>query len=215
MPVATVVAMVADGMTVDEILREHPDLEAGDVAEALRYAAEAVRKRGCPPPRRVRFLVDQNLSPEVARPLTKAGHDAFHLRDDAMQRATDEQVLDFARLEERGIISADSDFGFLLARFGLDRSVVPIATSRERTARWLNRFDSSSTTWMALRTTSTQGALWCSPTSMFGSDASRCLRLDTGRSWSDGTAPDNHIAHIGSACPMVGRRWMSLPSISH
>ena len=40
-PVATVVAMVADGMTVEAILREHPDLEASDVAEALRYAADA------------------------------------------------------------------------------------------------------------------------------------------------------------------------------
>jgi uncharacterized protein (DUF433 family) len=43
MPVATVVAMVADGMTADEIVREHPELEAADVAEALRYAAQAVR----------------------------------------------------------------------------------------------------------------------------------------------------------------------------
>ena len=38
-PVATVVAMVADGMTVDEILAEHPDLEAEDVTESLRHAA--------------------------------------------------------------------------------------------------------------------------------------------------------------------------------
>ena len=38
-PVVSVVAMVADGMTVDEILAEHPDLEAEDVAESLRYAA--------------------------------------------------------------------------------------------------------------------------------------------------------------------------------
>lgn len=47
-PVATVVAMVADGMTVDEILTDLPDLEAEDVAEALRYAAEAVRERELP-----------------------------------------------------------------------------------------------------------------------------------------------------------------------
>jgi len=45
MPVATVVAMVADGMTADEIVGEHPDLEVEEVAEALRYAAEAVRER--------------------------------------------------------------------------------------------------------------------------------------------------------------------------
>ena len=47
-PVATIVAMVADGMTTDEILAEHPSLEADDVAEALRYAAEAVRERELP-----------------------------------------------------------------------------------------------------------------------------------------------------------------------
>lgn len=44
-PVATVVAMVADGMTVDEIVRDLPDLEPADVGEALRYAAEAVREQ--------------------------------------------------------------------------------------------------------------------------------------------------------------------------
>ncbi len=47
-PVATVVAMVADGMTNDEILAEHPDLEAEDIAEALRFAALAVQERQLP-----------------------------------------------------------------------------------------------------------------------------------------------------------------------
>ncbi len=47
-PVATVVAMVADGMTNDEILAEHPDLEAQDIAEALRFAALAVQERQLP-----------------------------------------------------------------------------------------------------------------------------------------------------------------------
>jgi len=44
-PVATVVAMVADGLTVAEIVDELPDLTDEDVAEALRYAAEAMRER--------------------------------------------------------------------------------------------------------------------------------------------------------------------------
>ena len=48
MPVATVVAMVADGMSVAEILDDFPDLEADDIAEALRYAAAAVREREVP-----------------------------------------------------------------------------------------------------------------------------------------------------------------------
>jgi len=47
-PVATVVAMVADGMSVDDILTDLPYLEAEDVAEALRYAAVAVRERELP-----------------------------------------------------------------------------------------------------------------------------------------------------------------------
>ena len=47
-PVATVVGMVADGMTADEIVADLPDLENEDVAEALRYAAEAVSERQLP-----------------------------------------------------------------------------------------------------------------------------------------------------------------------
>lgn len=47
-PVVTVVAMVADGMTTDEILAENPDLEAEDIAESLRYAALAVQERELP-----------------------------------------------------------------------------------------------------------------------------------------------------------------------
>ncbi|CAN5747372.1 hypothetical protein BH24ACT14_BH24ACT14_18110 [soil metagenome] len=47
-PVATVVAMVADGMTTQEIVGELPDLEPDDVAAALHYAAEALRERELP-----------------------------------------------------------------------------------------------------------------------------------------------------------------------
>ncbi len=47
-PVATVVAMVADGMSEGEILAAYPDLEREDLREALRFAAEAVRERELP-----------------------------------------------------------------------------------------------------------------------------------------------------------------------
>ena len=47
-PVTTVVSMVADGMTFEQILAEHPDLENEDIREALRYAAEAVKERELP-----------------------------------------------------------------------------------------------------------------------------------------------------------------------
>ena len=47
-PVATVLEMVADGMTTEEILKAYPDLESADIREALRFAAEAVRERELP-----------------------------------------------------------------------------------------------------------------------------------------------------------------------
>jgi uncharacterized protein (DUF433 family) len=47
-PVATVVGMIADGMTEEEILKAYPDLEREDIQEGLRYAAEAVRERELP-----------------------------------------------------------------------------------------------------------------------------------------------------------------------
>jgi uncharacterized protein (DUF433 family) len=47
-PVATVVGMVAEGMSDQEILAAYPDLEVEDIREAVRYAAEAVRERELP-----------------------------------------------------------------------------------------------------------------------------------------------------------------------
>jgi uncharacterized protein (DUF433 family) len=47
-PVATVVGMVADGMSEDDILQAYPDLERADIREALRYAAAALQERELP-----------------------------------------------------------------------------------------------------------------------------------------------------------------------
>ena len=47
-PVATVVGMVAEKMSEDEIIRAFPDLQSEDIYEALLYAAEAVRERQLP-----------------------------------------------------------------------------------------------------------------------------------------------------------------------
>ena len=47
-PVATVVGMIADGMTDAEILAAYPDLEPADIRVSLRFAAEALQERELP-----------------------------------------------------------------------------------------------------------------------------------------------------------------------
>jgi len=47
-PVATVVSMLADGLSAEKVVRAYPDLEVADVREALRFAAEALRERELP-----------------------------------------------------------------------------------------------------------------------------------------------------------------------
>ncbi|MGF1595447.1 MAG: DUF433 domain-containing protein [Acidimicrobiales bacterium] len=49
-PVATVVNMVAGGMTAQQIVDELPPLELDDVVAALRFAADAVSDREIPLP---------------------------------------------------------------------------------------------------------------------------------------------------------------------
>lgn len=47
-PVATVVGMIAEGLSEAQILESYPDLEREDIREALRFASEAVRERELP-----------------------------------------------------------------------------------------------------------------------------------------------------------------------
>lgn len=63
----------------------------------------------------MRILVDNALSPQLAELLTQAGHDVVHLRDRISVDSPDEKVFDLAKEEERVILSADTDFGAILA----------------------------------------------------------------------------------------------------
>jgi len=66
----------------------------------------------------VKFLVDQNRSPELARLLTEAGHDAVHTLHLGLERAEDDDLVALARREGRVVVSGDTDFGTLLAFSG-------------------------------------------------------------------------------------------------
>ncbi len=63
----------------------------------------------------MRFLVDNALSPILATLLEQAGHDALHVRTIELHRSEDLVIFERAAAEDRIVVSADTDFGTLLA----------------------------------------------------------------------------------------------------
>lgn len=63
----------------------------------------------------MKLLVDANLSPSVAEGLRTAGFEAVHVVDLGLVTASDDEIFDAASAEGLTVVTADSDFGMLLA----------------------------------------------------------------------------------------------------
>lgn len=64
----------------------------------------------------MKFLIDNALSPVIARALQEAGYDAVHVRDLGLAAADDATIFDRAAAEDRAVVSADTDFVTILAQ---------------------------------------------------------------------------------------------------
>ena len=89
----------------------------------------------------MKFFVDANLPPRLCSWLALHGHEAEHLFDRSLLRATDSEIWDVARSENRVIFSKDVDFYDRALLFGSPPQVVHIAVgncSNDRLLEILN-----------------------------------------------------------------------------
>lgn len=78
----------------------------------------------------MRFLVDMNVSPRVARWLREHGHDAVHLSDQHLGRLEDIPVFRKAMDEDRVVVTFDLEFGEIVALSGAERAGVMLLRLR-------------------------------------------------------------------------------------
>ena len=88
----------------------------------------------------MKFLIDNALSPLFSKLLKSNGYDSIHVRDINMQTCSDEEIFDYAQIDNRIIVSADTDFGTIIA---LSNKQFPsvIIFRRTRKRRPVEQFD--------------------------------------------------------------------------
>jgi len=68
----------------------------------------------------MKFLIDMPVSPKLVKTLEQRGHAAVHAQEIGLAGAEDSEIVSRARQEARIIVTADLDFGQLLALSNAD-----------------------------------------------------------------------------------------------
>ncbi len=63
----------------------------------------------------MRFLADMGISMHTVIWLRQHGYDTIHLREEGLQRLSDEKILAKAKVERRILLTMDLDFSYLVA----------------------------------------------------------------------------------------------------
>jgi predicted nuclease of predicted toxin-antitoxin system len=81
----------------------------------------------------MKFLVDNALSIVVSQGLKKLGYDSIHVKEIGLSAAEDIEMFERGLKENRIIISADTDFGYLLSKWASNRpSIILFRKGSER-----------------------------------------------------------------------------------
>lgn len=66
----------------------------------------------------IRFLLDMGIAQSTGQFLRSLGHDVVHLREQGLERLTDDRIVAKANEQDRVIVTHDLDFGRIVALSG-------------------------------------------------------------------------------------------------
>ena len=87
----------------------------------------------------MKFLGDMGVSRSTIEWIRSKGHDAVHLRDQGLQRASDADIMAKALKEGRIVLTFDLDFGAILAASGDKLPSVVIFRLEDESPEIVNR----------------------------------------------------------------------------
>jgi predicted nuclease of predicted toxin-antitoxin system len=89
----------------------------------------------------VKFIIDNQLRPALARYLGKRGCDCEHVLDVGMAESSDLDICRYAEIHDRILVTKDDDFLYLAGRSHVKITLLWVRLGNCRTAALLAAFD--------------------------------------------------------------------------